>query len=341
MENGSLKNIISIKNKAAVLEVSADGGAITSFRLLNNETNPLSFEFSHDDMPLNNRKGEPFRGHFACIGRWGSPSLAEMDRGIPDHGDFVAIPWSVIELHEDSVIMEATSELEGLHVRRLISFHPTEAIINVSEEIRNINHLSRPFNIVQHPTIAAPFLHPALRVFCNAGTGYYYESYENYQEATMRWPQAMKDNQVYDLSFSYGGETGVHSFAINENEEFGWVCAVSGPHRLTLGYVWEKSDYPWINHWCDYVDGVVRYRGLEFGTTGMHQPFPVMFRSGHFSIYGQPVLSLIDAGETVTKKYTAFLASAVDNIHDIRNIKINNGKIEGTINGRQGMISCI
>ena len=47
-------------------------------------------------------------------------------------------------------------------------------------------------------------------------------------------------------------------------------------------------------------------RGLEFGTTGLHQPFPILVAKGR--IFGRPIYEYLDAGETRTKTYACFLA---------------------------------
>jgi hypothetical protein len=46
--------------------------------------------------------------------------------------------------------------------------------------------------------------------------------------------------------------------------------------------------------------------GMEFGTTGMHEPFPVL--AGKGKIFGRNLYDFIDAGEIKTKSYMAFLS---------------------------------
>jgi hypothetical protein len=47
-------------------------------------------------------------------------------------------------------------------------------------------------------------------------------------------------------------------------------------------------------------------RGLEFGTTGLHQPFPVLLSKGR--IFGRPLFAYLDTGESAKRSYLAFLA---------------------------------
>ena len=52
-------------------------------------------------------------------------------------------------------------------------------------------------------------------------------------------------------------------------------------------------------------DGKPLARGLEFGTSGLHQPFPVLVSKPR--ILGRPTFAYLDAGESATRVYTAFL----------------------------------
>jgi hypothetical protein len=73
-----------------------------------------------------------------------------------------------------------------------------------------------------------------------------------------------------------------------------------------LGYVWETADYPWINFWRSMVNGIPAAFGMEFGTTGLHEPFPVVAQKG--KIFDRNIYAFIDANEVISKSFTAFLA---------------------------------
>jgi hypothetical protein len=74
---------------------------------------------------------------------------------------------------------------------------------------------------------------------------------------------------------------------------------------LLIGYIWKTSDYPWFNAWRDVRGGKPAARGLEFGTTGLHQPYPILIAKG--SIFGRPIYKYLDAGQTATRSYAGFL----------------------------------
>ena len=73
-----------------------------------------------------------------------------------------------------------------------------------------------------------------------------------------------------------------------------------------FGYCWKRSDYPWISLWCcERPDGYMS-RGIEFGTTGLHKPFPMLVE--HPQIFDLPTFLSLDAQEAQTRGYAMFLA---------------------------------
>ena len=84
------------------------------------------------------------------------------------------------------------------------------------------------------------------------------------------------------------------------------MTAASPRSGLLIGYIWRTSDYPWVSLWRDVRDGKPAARGLEFGSTGLHQPFPILVQKGR--IWERPLFEYIDAGQKITKRYVAFLS---------------------------------
>ena len=85
-----------------------------------------------------------------------------------------------------------------------------------------------------------------------------------------------------------------------------WLgTATSSSKELLLGYIWQTADYPWLNVWRHVADGKPLARGLEFGTTGLPQPFSILINKP--SIFGRPTFTYLDAEENSTRSYAAFL----------------------------------
>ena len=314
---------LCIGNKTASLEVNPEGGAITDFHLTKNKINPLSFAFTKEQMPQNNKAGAPYRGHFICCPYWGLPSAGEIKKGFPNHGAFANMKWQIKKKTGHFVAMKAGSKKEGLSLKRKISISTESAIIKVEEEIKNINSFSRLYNIVQHPTLAMPFLDNSILIHSNATAGFNQAHYKNAEKQKTIWPFVKDEKEKeFNITKPSTAANGVYSFIINPAEKFGWITAYSAKNNLLFGYIFERADYPWINIWKHGVAGKVQYLGIEFGTTGIHQPFDEIIKSSP-KLFNENCISVIDADETIKKKYWSFLIETGEKIKLIKSVLLN------------------
>ena len=117
----------------------------------------------------------------------------------------------------------------------------------------------------------------------------------------------------------------VSSFVFEQAEKYGWVTACNPAARLLIGYVWRREEYPWLNVWRYILKGRVTARGLGFGTTGYHQPYADLVRTGR--ILDLPLYEYIDAGETVTKSYAAFLLKIPADYRGVSELSYQSGRL--------------
>jgi len=304
---------IVLEGETAQLVVDIAGGSIADFHLQDHGLNPLqwdswSFSPNPEDPPTPAPRS---MGHFLCLDRWGPASEAETANGMGWHGEATRVAWEVLQdaerkkeaIHAEMV---ATLPLAGLSVKRQIRLSKGRAFFTVRESVTNENKLGRIYNMVQHPTIGPPFLDETTVVDANARKGFMQGgSLPNPEEPSVYWPQALtRDGQPVDMRhLADDHHPNVVSYIIEE--EYGWTTASSAGQGLLIGYIWKTSDYPWFDAWRHVQDGRPFARGLEFGTTGLHQPFPVLVEKGR--IFGRQIFAHIDAGETVTRSYTCFL----------------------------------
>ena len=322
-------SLIKLENNKTILTIDLFGGAITDFHLKNSDTNPLSFAFEKEQMPVNNKKGAPYQGHFLCLGRWGEPSAGEINAGLPNHGQFANILWNIKERKQINILeMEATAPLEGLSIKRKIILGKQYPVYTVTEVVQNINPLGRLYNMVQHPTLAAPFLDETTIIDSNASKGFGQAFYKQINSNTIHWPFA-KDNMQneIDLRKSLTPYNAVFSFIVKNDDEYGWITAYSPRYNLLFGYTWKRSDYRWIHLWQHYTDEIIQYRGIEFGTAGIHQPFNDILNTSPI-LFGEKTYAFIDAGESVSKNYFSFIYETDSGFEGVENIKIINEQIQ-------------
>jgi hypothetical protein len=112
---------------------------------------------------------------------------------------------------------------------------------------------------------------------------------------------------------------------LNKNDEHGWITAINASKGLLLGYLWSIAEYPWLNLWLMVQNHEPEARGLEFGTTGLHQPWSVIMARG--SIFDEPIYQTIAVGDTITKSYLMFLAPIPDDFKGVENVEFANDKI--------------
>jgi hypothetical protein len=309
--------------KAAEVVVDLGGGSIVGFQFKDQRLNPLTWT-SDEPAPAH-----PM-GHFLCLDRWGAPSEAESRNGMPFHGEASHVTWRMAREPQRAggairAEMAATLPLAGFEVNRRMELSEDAALLRVSESVTNNNKLGRVYNMVQHPSIAPPFLDETTVVDANARQGFMQSSpLPNPQEPAVWWPQALKDGQPVNLRrLVDDDDPGVVSFVIDD--EYGWVTASNAARGLLIGYIWKTSGYPWLDIWRHAQDGKPAARGLEFGTTGLHQPEEILVAKG--KIFGRMIYAHIDAGETVTRSYAAFLFKIPADYRGVGGITYGSGRL--------------
>jgi hypothetical protein len=314
-----------LETKSAKLVVDLGGGSIRDFHLAGHRLNPLTWDSKGD--PASPRP----MGHFVCLDRWGQPSAAELRNGMPFHGEASRVVWKVATqpaMKGDKLFAEMTASLPmaGLEVTRRIRLSSDSPFFVVTERVTNGNKLGRIYNMVQHPSIAPPFLDEKTLVDANARTGLMQSSpMPNPEQPKVEWPQALNKGQPVDLrQLTSDPDPNVVSYTIDD--EHGWVTASSISGGLLIGYIWKTSEYPWLNIWRDVQNGRPAARGLEFGTTGLHQPFPVLVKKG--KIFDRSLYTYLDAGQTEARSYACFLFRIPQDYKGVARVTYANGRLQ-------------
>ena len=313
---------MKLENNKVVLKVNLSGGSYFDFHFRDSPLNPINFCSQDPDQPN-------AMGHLLCFDRWGPPTDAEKTNGIPHHGEANGQVWRIVaepQRKEGSTecSMRCNLPIGGLELTREIRLHGDESIYFVTERIKNLNKYGRMFNIVQHVTIAPPFLDRTTLIDNNTEKGF--EGKENgslYQEEpVLRWPEAYHNGERVSLRRFQNEWPRISSFVFNHNDQYGWVTACNPKRNLMLGYVWETKDYPWINFWRSMESGVPIAMGMEFGTSGLHEPFPVVAQKG--KIFDRNIYAFIDADEVISKTFGSFLAKIPEDYKGVDRIEVCN-----------------
>jgi hypothetical protein len=311
------KDALTYRGDTATIVFSAAGGGLIDFRPNTSNINPLNW----DSVPNDKGAAKPRpRGHFLCLDRWGAPSKSEQAKEMPFHGEASQVQWTVTvpgdgdrpQGTETVSVGQMTCVLPiaGLRVERTIRFQANSAVCVVTEKVSNEGRLGRVYNMVQHPSIAPPFLDESTIVDSNAAHGFSQAGTIPDSAATAdRWPKMTFAESQVDLRYFHNrGDDGsdVSSFVFSDEVRLGWVTACNAGKGTLLGYLWKPSDYPWLNIWRHRQQSQVVARGLEFGTTGYHQPYAVLIKQ--HKILNRSLYEYIDADESQDRSYVAFVA---------------------------------
>jgi hypothetical protein len=188
------EELVSLRGQQVELRWAVAGGALVSFRFHDETTNPLNWAVT-PDIEQRSDNAPALRGHFLCLDRWGAPSKAEELRGVPFHGEAPRVVWKVDQPSTNSegrisAAMSCVLPLAGMRVERLIVLDSVASVAMVTERVTNTNHLSRIYNLVQHPSIAPPFLNDGTLVDSNADVGFAQDRPVPGERSTAsRWPR--------------------------------------------------------------------------------------------------------------------------------------------------------
>ena len=321
------RDILQLAGKTAEVVIDIGGGAIVDFHFVEQGLNPLTWNYP-EKSDLEPRK----MGHFICFDRLGNPSPQEIKNGMPFHGEAANIRWHVLSkplMKNTTIIVEMLCELPigGMRLKRTMSLHENTPVLFVREEITNMNMLGRVYNIVQHPSLAPPFLDESVIVNCNGTKGFWLGNPMTApEEPIIYWPKISYNDELFDLQrLDDNHAPNVVSFAFEDGKKYGWVTACNPHKQLLIGYLWELSDYPWVRIWREFENSKPAALGIEFGTTPLPLPFSDIIAKG--KIFKRPVYEYIDAGETIVKSYTAFLSEIPADYKGVEDIELKESSL--------------
>ena len=102
---------------------------------------------------------------------------------------------------------------------------------------------------------------------------------------------------------------------MDPHREHAYFVAFSPTSKMAFGYVWRRTDFPWLGIWEEnhsrssppWNKGTLT-RGLEFGASPMPESRRKMIDRG--TLFGMPGFRWIPAKSTVHVVYRAMLAPA-------------------------------
>lgn len=261
-------------------------------------------------------------GHNLCMDIFGGTSEEEAAAGLTPHGEGSIVPYAM-ELAGDELIARATFVHARLAFERRIRLHGGVAVI--TECVANLSAQDKATAWTHHVTLGPPFLEKGKTLFRAPATrSRVYEAdfageFGRYQPgADFEWPHVpLKGGGTLDLRVLPDAERsgGYTSQLMDPQKEQSYFLAWSPASQVLCGYVWERSDFPWLGIWEENYsrtqapwNGETLTRGMEFGVSPMPESRRQMMERG--GLFGVPGYRWIPAKSEARVTYCAFVTTA-------------------------------
>jgi hypothetical protein len=273
-------------------------------------------------------------GHNLCFPYWGDPSESEYQAGMTFHGETGIVRWQRIgERNEGSTQqLSIAADLPESRTRftRTISLTAGEPVVYFENRAQNLSSLDRPVGWCEHVTVGAPFLKKGVTVFdasLTRGRNIGDSSGKSFEWPTGQAETAIDLRTVRDIERSGY----VNNFLVDPKGEFGYFTAVNPEKRLLLGYLFRRTEFPWLNVWESNQPAAgdqpaMLSRGLEFSNTPTHGSLKAMVAVPR--LWDVPAYEWLNARGAVVKRFCAFSAEVPDAFKGVQEIRVKDKALE-------------
>ena len=259
-------------------------------------------------------------GHNVCLDFFGDPSPEELARGITVHGEAPTGAWEILGRVNG---LTGTVDLPhaGLRLERRLDLAPGSGILHITETVTNMNDRPHEFGWCQHVTLGAPFLQKGVTrcdmpaVWGQTFGADFGSALRLAPDTEFTWPQGPgADGNPVDMRMAPAEPvSGDFSAQLMDPAlDQAWFTACNPEMGLLFGYVWDRTDFPWIGNWEENYAREARpwagreyCRGMEFSTS----PFPAGKAAAVAPgrLRGIPTFRSLPAGGRAEVRYAAFI----------------------------------
>lgn len=262
-------------------------------------------------------------GHNLCFPFWGSPSLAEEVAGMTVHGETNIVRWECLETQANALILSATLPNCAIRFERKLRCEGN--LVYFSEVARNLSAWDRPVGWCEHVTLGPPFLETDTTVIeSNLTRGFQTDNFG----IELLWPQGRGATACMLTGFtSKQAPDLVNSFLVDPTHEHGYFVAWHPAHRLLFGYIFKRTEFPWMNVWESNND-LRKTRGMEFSNTPVDGTTRRLVERAE--IWSVPVYEWLNAKSELRKSYAAFALGISSAFRGVSRVLIADGKLRIT-----------
>ena len=262
-------------------------------------------------------------GHNLVLDTYGTPSAAEIRAGGLTHGEAGVLQWK----RRGATGFGVRLPVAQLEVSRKVVFHNDLPIARVETTVSNLGVQDRPIAWCEHVTFGPPFLSsrtvfdiPARRAMVYPADFGADSLLDPGREFV--WPDApLRPGASHPRTADWRRPpeprraTDFTTQLFETPSDLAWFKAVNLKLDLVVGYLFQRSDFPWIGIWDEkYSRQAPPWKrktwasGMEFSTT----PFP-MSRRGVLDmgkLFGVPTYHWIEAQGKLAAPFVVYLGPA-------------------------------
>ena len=253
-------------------------------------------------------------GHNLCLDIFGGPSAEEASAGLPVHGEASAVAYQ-LRMVGSELIMQGHLPRANLDVERRIDLH--DRAVRVRETVHNRTGVDHAVGWTQHVTLGPPFLKKGETQFrASMGRSRVIEKPFGTADylvpgAEFEWPHApSRAGGTVDLQLFTALEVSnaYTAHLADPRRDHAFFVAFSPSAGLAFGYVWRRTDFPWLGIWEENFsrphapwNGRTLTRGMEFGVSPFPESRREMIERG--PLFDTPTFKWIPAASRVTAEY--------------------------------------
>ncbi len=329
---------VEIENEKLRLTLLPGGGHIAAITLKENGVNPLwnppwdTIDPSTFDAEIHDGYGDPaearllsgIAGHNLCFDFFGPPSEQELAAGLTAHGETSVLDWEVMTGDGELSAKVELPRTQMSFERRIVAA-PSASYVNVTEIATNNTDIDRAVGWTQHATLGPPFLERGKTRFeASATKSKVFE--QEFAPGHDRFVMGAEfDWPVVPLSIGGRGDmrltaktdvSGAFTAHLMDPAlEDAFFSAYHPGSQTLFGYLWKRSDFPWLGIWEENNsrehapwNGRTLTRGMEFGVSLM--PETRRQAISRARLFGEPTFRWIPARQSVSVEYLIFIGRA-------------------------------
>jgi hypothetical protein len=255
-------------------------------------------------------------GHNLCFPFWGNPSPAEGRAGMTFHGEAGITRWKQNSANDGALTV--SGEFPESRTRFVRTVRVRGQIAYFDETAENLSAWDRPVGWCEHVTMGPPFLERKVTLIDASLTRGRLNSKE------FIWPEGMAGQPVDLRQIGQQGGILVNNFQVDPKRTYGFFSAVNPKLGLLFGYVFRRSDFPWLNIWEANTPEMLT-RGMEFSNTPTHGTMKALAATP--ALFGTPAYEWLDAKSKIRKRFASFSVKVPDAFR-VSDVRISGKRLE-------------